>query len=175
MTFFFLCLCLPLRFDLTWLVHQRSTSEPQQKQTPTHDKNHFISCHALPPQQTFCGTKKKKTTTTTKNKAYSAAVACVFVFKNFIHPVYFVTTTVDHSTTPPTTHREVKMEFLPLMLMSVVCAVGLVVYWLRLFAQHRRKMEALEQYKVRIKRQPARARRRKRSKRIQFATDTESE
>ena len=68
MTFFFLCLCLPLRFDLTWLVHQRSTSEPQQKQTPTHDKNHFISCHALPPQQTFCGTKKKKNNNNNKKQ-----------------------------------------------------------------------------------------------------------
>jgi len=105
-------------------------------------------------------------------QTYMGCMALVFIFKNFVHPAYFVKTVVDDSTDPPTTHRETKFEFLPLMLMSVVCAGGLVVYWFRLYLQHRRKMEALMQYTVPLK--PGTAHSKVgRSRRILMATDTE--
>ena len=71
-----------------------------------------------------------------------------------------------------------RFEFLPLMLMSVVCAGGLVVYWIRLYHLHQRLLKALSQYtcdlkKVLTPRRTTSSLSSSSSRRFRFATDTE--
>ena len=100
-------------------------------------------------------------------------MAAVFVFKNYVHPALFVSVSLDTSTSPPTRVKTTRFEFLPLMAMSVTCAVALVAYWYRLYIVHRRKMIALEQYTLPLKPSYEQELRQRNTKRFQFATDSE--
>jgi alpha-1,3-glucosyltransferase len=62
------------------------------------------------------GGRRRRTILTTVDIASSVILACVLIFMDIVHPLIFVPSG--------------RLEFLPLMITSVVCAVGLVWCWL---------------------------------------------
>ena len=70
---------------------------------------------------------------------YLSGTGALYLFITIIHPLLFRRTQEDGSTA-------VILPFLPLMAMSVYCAVGLVAYWRQAYYQHVRKQDCISQY-----------------------------
>ena len=67
------------------------------------------------------GSQRRRTVLTTVDRLSFVALSCVLIFMEVIHPIIFMPSG--------------RLEFLPLMITSVICAVGLVWCWLESCSQ----------------------------------------
>jgi|TARA_B110000208_G_C11656833_1_gene390106 alpha-1,3-glucosyltransferase len=76
---------------------------------------------------------------TTTEHLYLCGIGVLFVFVEFIHPVMFVKINKMGEST-------VVMPFLPLMLMSIYCAIGLMYTWHLSYKQYIAKIKRIMSY-----------------------------
>ena len=130
-------------FSLFPLLEGRSETVSKILVTSIHMLLSYVSLdryHRSEQRAIHIETSKRGIRFTTMEHMYLWGIGVLFLFVEFVHPVMFV------KIHPTTGEKTLSMPFLPLMLMSIYCALGLMYAWYLSYKQYIAKIKRIMSY-----------------------------